>query len=247
MPDRTDEGTSAYWRKLLKLGDADASAPAKKLKDPYKFLRPSFHFLVESFWNKYFDVSVSGINNLPEGTPYLIASNHSSSLDFPFVFFALPVKHRGKACVMYKSFYDRIFIARFFIKLFIPSFSVDLKKRPWEALSLAAKILKSGNCVFIAPEGTRGAGEEVQPFKVGVGTLAVETGFPVIPVYIDGANKALPRGSFLPRRAKIAVKFGKPLDSKVFAELKKNLPAYDVYKDFTEKLREAIISLKKSD
>jgi long-chain acyl-CoA synthetase len=35
---------------------------------------------------------------------------------------------------------------------------------------------------------------------------------PVIPVFIDGADEALPPGQFLPRFKKIAVKFGKPLN-----------------------------------
>ena len=48
--------------------------------------------------------------------------------------------------------------------------------------------------VLLFPEGTRSPTGSLQPFKVGVGLLAVESGAPVVPARIDGTHALMPRG-----------------------------------------------------
>jgi len=237
-----DQDTSSYWRKLLKIdGPADRGL-INKTDSFLKIFRPAFNSFIDRFSQRYFSLSCEGLERLPN-PPYIIASNHSSIFDFPAILFCLPPDHQDKIVAMYKSFYDKNPATRFFIKLFVKSIPVDLEKKPWEALSSAAIILKSGNSIYIAPEGTRSKDGAVLPFKVGVGTLAVETKCPVIPVFIRGAEKALPRGSLLPKRAAIKVFFGSPIDSAGFFEKKKTVAAYDVYKEITEAIRQKILEL----
>ncbi len=237
-----DRDTSSYWRKLLKMDAPADSGLINKADSPLKIFRPSFNSFINRFSQRHFSLSCEGSERLPS-PPYIIASNHSSIFDFPAILFCLPPGHRDKIVAMYKGFYDKNPVTRFFIKLFVRSIPVDLEKKPWEALSGAAMLLRSGNSIYIAPEGTRSKGGEVLPFKVGVGTLAVETKCPVVPVFIKGADKALPRGSFFPKKAPIKVFFGKPLDSAVFFDKKNNTAAYDVYKEMTESIRQKILEL----
>jgi len=237
-----DQDTSSYWRKLLKMDAPAGSGLINKTDSFLKIFRPPFNFFIRRFSQRYFSLGCEGCGQLPP-PPYIIASNHSSIFDFPAILFCLPPEHQGKIVAMYKGFYDKNPVTRFFIKLFVKSIPVDLEKKPWEALSSAAMILKSGNSIYIAPEGTRSKGGEVLPFKVGVGTLAVETKCPVVPVFIKGADKALPRGSFFPKRAPIKVFFGKPVDSSIFFDKKKDAAAYDVYKEMTETIRQKILEL----
>jgi long-chain acyl-CoA synthetase len=49
------------------------------------------------------------------------------------------------------------------------------------------------------------------PFKDGVGLLAVEMAVPVVPVWLEGIGRVLPKGSRLPRPAPVTVRFGPPL------------------------------------
>lgn len=237
-----DQDTSSYWRKLLKT-DCPADPDIINKTDSFlRIFRPPFNSFINWFSQRYFSLSCEGSERLPS-PPYIIASNHSSIFDFPAILFCLPPDHQDKIIAMYKSFYDKNPVTRFFIKLFIKSIPVDLEKKPWEALSSAAMILKSGNSIYIAPEGTRSKDGTVLPFKVGVGTLAVETKCPVIPVFIKGAEKALPRGSLFPKRSAIKVLFGRSIDSAGLFDKKKTVAAYDVYKEMTELIRQRILEL----
>lgn len=238
-----DAGTSGYWRKLLKLDEATSQAPAAK-DIWHKAFRPYLHYPVEKMMKKIFDLKCRGCENLPEDPPYIIASNHVSYLDFPAIFFCLPKRHRENMSAMYKSLYDRLPFTSFFIKTFINAFPVDMNGDFLKALATAAVILRAGRCVYISPEGTRSRDGELLPFKVGIGALAVETGVPVVPVFISGTEKALRKGSVLPKKASVSVRFGDPVSSSDFASNKTGERAYDIYKEFTEEIRERILALK---
>lgn len=235
--------TSAYWRKLLKIDGPLPEGFIKRTDSLLRVLRPGFNSLIKSLVQRLTALSCEGAENLP-AAPFIIASNHSSILDFPAVLFCIPEALREKIVAIYKAPYDRNPVSRFFIKLFTKAFSVDMDKKPWEALSTAAKVLQSGHCIYIAPEGTRSKSGEVLPFKPGVGALAVETKTPVVPVFIKGADIVLPRGSFIPKKNAVKVIFGKPIDMAVFFEKKSFCRAYDVYKEAADLIRQKILELK---
>ncbi len=236
------EDTSAYWRKLLKIDKPLPEGFIKRTDSCLKIFRPGFNSLMGFLAQQLTSLSCDGIQHLPAG-PFILASNHSSILDFPAVFFCLPKTCQEKTVAIYKAAYNRNPLTRFFIKLFTKSLPVDMDKKPWEALAASASVLRSGNCIYIAPEGTRSKTGEVLPFKPGVGTLAVETMAPVVPVLIKGADKVLPRGSFIPKKNAIKVLFGEAIDMKVFFEKKNSRPAYDVYKEAADLIRTKILEL----
>jgi len=60
------------------------------------------------------------------------------------------------------------------------------------SLEEAKQKLTKGSSVVIFPEGTRGNGEELLPFKRGAFKLALELGLPILPVTITGTNKIMP-------------------------------------------------------
>ena len=237
------EDTSAYWRKLLAVDAPADPAAVKKYRSWQRIFRPIFYLLFGMISKMLFPVKVAGIENIPE-PPYIISPNHQSFLDFPSVAQVMGKKGRDLCALSNKVYYDNP-ISRFFMFSAADIIRIDTEKDFFPALKAAASILKTGKPVVIFPEGTRSKDGDLLPFKVGVGTLAVEANVPLLPVYIKGTYDIMPRGSLFPRRGSITVSFGKPVYPEKYIEMKKSMPAYDVYNRITEELRNRVLSLSK--
>ena len=91
--------------------------------------------------------------------------------------------------------------------------------------------------LIIFPEGTRGTGEEVAPFKSGLYHLCVrKPGIQLVPAYMENLNRILPKGEFLPVPLISRVNFGEPM----FFE-----PA-ESKQEFLARTRDAVCRLKQS-
>ncbi len=147
-----------------------------------------------------------GYERVPPTGPVLIVSNHSSFLDPPLV---------GGSTPRPVSFMAKAELFR------IPLFGGLIRRlnaRPVRreggdpsALRAALHVLESGGALLVFPEGTRGPEGELRQGKAGAGMLAVLSGAPVVPVYINGSGRAWPRGRKLPRPARVTVWFGEPI------------------------------------
>ena len=73
------------------------------------------------------------------------------------------------------------------------------------------RLVDAGWSVLYFPEGRRSETGALLEFKSGIGTLAVQTGRPVVPVRIKGTEDVMPMGARYPRRGVIEVTFGEPL------------------------------------
>ena len=162
----------------------------------------------------YLRVEGKGIENVPRVGPFILAPNHTSHLDTLAITRAL----RGKRAFKVAGAADYFFRNRLTSWLFGHVFDVipfDRQAGGMDGLVSCIHTLQSrkarGNGLVFYPEGTRALDGRLQPFGVGVGVVAVETGAPVIPVWIAGAFALLPKGQGLPRPGKLRVTFGKPV------------------------------------
>jgi 1-acyl-sn-glycerol-3-phosphate acyltransferase len=67
------------------------------------------------------------------------------------------------------------------------------------SLVAAKQRMHGGISVVFFPEGTRGGGGGMLPFKKGGFVFAIETGVPVVPIAITGTHAILPRGAWTVR------------------------------------------------
>ncbi|MBI5660791.1 MULTISPECIES: AMP-binding protein [Ignavibacterium] len=161
------------------------------------------------FLNLYFRLKSEGLENIPEG-PFILAPNHQSFLDGLFVAVFLKNKMLKKTYFYAKEKHVQNRILKFIAdksNVIVMDLS-DLKS----SLQKLAEVLRNGRNLIIFPEGTRSFTGELGDFKKTFAILSRELNIPVVPVAIDGAVKALPRGTIIPRPfKKVRVKFLKPI------------------------------------
>jgi long-chain acyl-CoA synthetase len=80
------------------------------------------------------------------------------------------------------------------------------------SMEYAGELLDAGLWLLIFPEGRVSEDGGVGVFKGGVSLIAERTDVPVVPVSIDGMQRVLPPGRRLPRRGRVRVSFGEPLN-----------------------------------
>jgi 1-acyl-sn-glycerol-3-phosphate acyltransferase len=80
-----------------------------------------------------------------------------------------------------------------------------------DCLPACQEIIRQHKSILFFPEGTRSATGTLQPFKLGLGMLAVKLNVPIVPTLVQGTYRALPKGKYLPKRYPIRVTFGSPV------------------------------------
>ncbi|MFO1190326.1 MAG: AMP-binding protein [Alphaproteobacteria bacterium] len=155
----------------------------------------------------YFRLRVEGRENLPPAGPVILAANHVSDLDPGLVAAALPIGMRGR--LRWGGDRGRLFrskAGRWACRM-MGIFPVD-ERRPVGALEAGVAALREGAVLPWFPESWRSPDGMIQRFMPGIGRLLLDAGVPVVPVYIDGAFAAMPRGRAWPRPVPITVRFG---------------------------------------
>ncbi len=73
------------------------------------------------------------------------------------------------------------------------------------------ELLRSGDSVFVFPEGTFTGENGIRPFQLGAFKAAVETGAPIIPVSLAGTRRFLRDGTHLPRPTSVTITLSPPI------------------------------------
>ena len=73
------------------------------------------------------------------------------------------------------------------------------------------EFLRSGESVFIFPEGTFTGEDGVRPFQLGAFKAAVATGVPIIPVSLAGTRRFLRDGTYVPRPTSVTITLSPPI------------------------------------
>lgn len=151
----------------------------------------------------------------PDERQRIYFANHTSHLDFVLIWAALPKRLRFLTRPVAARDYWESGLKRYLALNVFNAVLVD-RVRGETATPNPLDVLLGGlgetHSLIIFPEGTRGDGTQLGPFKSGLYRLGqARPDVELVPVYIDNLNRVLPKGEFAPVPMLASVSFGAPL------------------------------------
>lgn len=193
------------------------------------------HSLFRALARGLYDFRVVGADRLNFEGPALIAANHVSFLDPPFIgqAFDSPIHYFAR-----KTLFDHP-VAGWILREW-QTIPIDRDKPDASSLKATIRLLRSGKKVLIFPEGTRSLDGSLQKPEAGVGLFIAKSGAPVLPVRIFGTYDAYPRGAKFLRPALITLVIGE----KYQPVLPEKDQGRDLYQHLAEEVMTKIAALK---
>jgi 1-acyl-sn-glycerol-3-phosphate acyltransferase len=161
-------------------------------------------------------------------------------MDFVLIWAVLPGQLRRKTRpVAALDYWSRGAVRRYLINhvfrgVLVSRGHIEREHNPIDAMRQA---LDEGDSLILFPEGTRGPGGDVQPFKAGLYHLAeARPDVELVPVWIDNSYRVMPKGLPLPVPLLCSVAFGEPV----------RLEPGEHKPEFLARMRQLVIELGKA-
>lgn len=157
-------------------------------------------------------VSIRGQEHIPRTGGAVLAVNHTSYLDFMQV--GVVGRRSGRNVrYMMKAELEHGIVG--FLMRHCKAIGVD-RTAGAESFGRAVAALREGELVVVYPEATISRSFELKEFKSGAARMALESGAPIIPLVIWGAQRIWTKG--FPRRLgrhnfPISIRIGEPLEA----------------------------------
>jgi 1-acyl-sn-glycerol-3-phosphate acyltransferase len=165
-------------------------------------LRPAFRLL----FHILSPIKITGRKNVPKKGGYLIAFNHVSSYDPPFIIAFWPAVPEAAGAVEIWERAGQSTLARLF-----GGFQVHRGEFDRQVIKKMLDALQSGRPLVIAPEGGRSHTPGMRKAEPGVAYLVEKTGVPVVPVGIVGTTDDYADRGFHFKRPPLEMHIGKPI------------------------------------
>ncbi len=241
----------ATWQTIL-LKDPEEEIKAKIDLSPSVFSAIAVFLgvgLLRLILRLFFNLKVAGRKNIPLKGPFILCPNHASYLDAFVVAASVPFDCGMKLFFLGFRAYFSHPVIRNLIRL-MKVIPVDPAAELVNAIQASGFVIRNKRNLCIFPEGQRSIDGNVKELKKGIGILAKELGVALVPVYIEGAFKAWPRGQRFPKASAIKIVFGEPFSAEYLAQAGppagragRNQGLKDDYEAVAVRLKQEILNL----
>ena len=168
------------------------------------------------FMKRYFQIEISGEENLPTSGPFILAPLHRSRWDAFMLYCALTCRY-----LYFMVSHEEFVGLQGWLMRRMGTFAVDVQRPSPSMVRCCRELLELGEALVIFPEGNLFyyAPDEVHPLKPGVAWLALSClknsklpDLPIIPVRLVYGDRKLSFGS----RARIVL--GEPISVAAYAD-----------------------------
>lgn len=168
------------------------------------FVRP----VLKWYWGAHYRRRGS----VPKG-PCIVVANHNSHLDAPLLMSMFPISRIGRIHpVAAADYFGKTAWRRTIVMIGMNAIGFERTAAPGkDVLQPVIDALEAGETLIFFPEGSRGTPGVIGSFKPGIGKIVKSVpGVLVLPAFITGAERSLPRGQSMPLPLGIDVIIGKP-------------------------------------
>lgn len=178
------------WKDILTEKISDMTLPTSGITNK------TLIFLLRNLLKMIYRYQIRGLSNIPN-EPCILVANHQSMLDGVLLTSTLKRKINKKTYLFAKEKHWKNRIMNFLARK-NNVILMDINHNVLEGLQKLSYVLKNGKNVIIFPEGTRSK-EGIRDFKDTFAILSKELNVPIVPVVIQGTDKALYDHVKLPR------------------------------------------------
>ena len=194
------------------LRGAEAFEVAKPVRDALRQVLTKGQM---AFYDSGMKVQVAGEHHIPHNRQTIVASNHASHLDMGLIKYALGSYGQELVALAAKDYFFEGKWRRTYFENFTNLRPLDRADNPREAMREASGLLEKGRTILLFPEGTRTTSGEMASFRPSVAYLALKHGVDILPVYVDGTYRSMPRGAFVPKNRRVSVRIGSPISAEI--------------------------------
>jgi 1-acyl-sn-glycerol-3-phosphate acyltransferase len=166
-----------------------------------RIVRPVFRSLFHVLGN----VEIIGKENIPKKQPCLIAINHISIYEPPFILAFWPTPPEAAGAIDIWSRRGQSILVRIY-----GGIPVDRGQYNRKLLETLVSVIHAGRSLVIAPEGGRSHTPGMKRAQPGIAFLAEQTEVPVLPVGIFGSTEDFFAKAKQGKRPTIGMKIGTP-------------------------------------
>lgn len=180
--------------------------PARHQRGPLKYAWYRFTQSVLRLWGRlWFGLRTKGMEHLPQTGPVVLICNHQSHLDPAMIggFTNRPLSIMARES-LFRGWFGGLIHS-------YDAIPVDRDGGGIRGLRETLGRLRHNAAVLVFPEGTRSPDGRLQKMKPGFLALVRRGKAALVPMGIDGAFDAMPRGVVIPRPRRIAIVYGEAI------------------------------------
>ena len=164
-------------------------------------------FIYTIFWRNFLKLIIGlryyNLQVLKNKKQFILIANHNSHMDTMAIMSSIPSRYIHRVHpVAADDFFGGSRLKEILMRYMVNAILIPRKRENFDedidSIQMMSNLLKKGRSIIIYPEGSRGDPGFITDFKNGIGYLVKQNPtVDVIPVYLDGLHKTLPKGKNL--------------------------------------------------
>lgn len=197
----------------------------------------------QTFYTNLMHTQVSGRAFIPHNRNTLVVANHASHLDMGLIKYALAEYGDDMVSLAAQDYFFEGKWRKAYFENFSNLVPVSRSGSLRGLLRTAGDLLRRGRVVLLFPEGTRSTDGTISEFKPALGHLALDSQVDILPIWLGGTHRALPKGSTVLRSRKLKARIGMPIRYDVMVAQTAGKTSSEASRHVARVAREAVFEL----